>query len=237
MLNSGRENGAVLLFTRTALEEARAKDFSRVHNIRANTHIADQLIHHSESVARRSGLPCFIIRSDAQEGHTFGERLANSIEAVFQKGYSHVIAIGNDCPGLRSDDLLEADARLRTNSAVLGPSDDGGLYLIGIQRKYFHRESFASLHWSSADTCEALKGYFEEMETSCCLFEIKPDIDLPEQLAACLHDSRIRLALRLFLQSILASLAAGFAFRGKFPLSFRAVRNRSLRAPPSFSFC
>jgi hypothetical protein len=67
-----------------------------------------------------------------QRGGAFGERLSNAFADVFALGYSHVVSVGIDTPGLRAAHLAEAFAALVCSPAVLGPSPDGGVYLIGL---------------------------------------------------------------------------------------------------------
>lgn len=77
-----------------------------------------------------------------QRGADLGERLSSAFEQLFSLGYERVVAIGADSPTLPSEYIeraLESLARAE-NDVVLGPSADGGYYLIGM--KAFHPELF-----------------------------------------------------------------------------------------------
>lgn len=86
----------------------------------------------------------------AQRGTDLGERLANAFEALFAAGHSAALLIDSDTPTLPTPLLAQALDAIATpaTDVVLGPSDDGGYYLIGLQKLY--RELFAAMRWSTA---------------------------------------------------------------------------------------
>ncbi len=78
------------------------------------------------------------------------------LERVLQRALvdgDGAIALGADSPGLPLA-LLEAARRcLEEATAVIGPADDGGFYLLGVPR--FPPGLLAQVPWSAADTCAA----------------------------------------------------------------------------------
>lgn len=96
-----------------------------------------------------------------QIGTDLGEKLSNSFEEVFSRGFERVIAIASDVPDLPDKMLLEARDALKKHDAVIGPSPDGGYYLIGFQRTSFLPMVFKGIEWSAEtvfrDTCVRLK--------------------------------------------------------------------------------
>jgi len=63
--------------------------------------------------------------------------------------------IGADCPELRPEQIDEAEQLLTSHDLVLGPSVDGGYYLIGLKKVY--PELFSEIKWgSSAVTSETV---------------------------------------------------------------------------------
>ena len=101
------------------------------------------------STIRKTGLPSFWSNEHSQKGVSFGERLSGCVEWVFEKGYDHIIILGNDCPSLATEDILEAHKELASNQLVLGPDERGGAYLIGVSKSTFKKAQFQSLHWQS----------------------------------------------------------------------------------------
>ncbi len=140
---------AILLFSRTAAEEAAVKTFDARLGRKGNRRLARHLIRQSRQTARRTGLPVFTSFSTQQTGHSFGERLANAVESVWAKGYSQLIVIGNDCPSLTPQLLRRTAAQLQHMPLVLGPAYDGGVYLIGLQQAAYQREDFLALAWET----------------------------------------------------------------------------------------
>jgi rSAM/selenodomain-associated transferase 1 len=75
-----------------------------------------------------------------QSGNGLGERMHNCFRRLCADGFEKVILIGTDAPHLRDQWLDEAEAALDTVDVVLGPTDDGGYYLIAMRQPHdlFH---------------------------------------------------------------------------------------------------
>ena len=153
---------AILLFTRTPEEEARHKQFVPHGGRRGNRRVASQLIAHAKRTAFLSELPVFVVDSQRQVGASFGERLTHAFQDVFDKGFVHVIAIGNDTPTLSAEALQEAARQVQHYGAALGPTHNGGAYVIALHRDAFKAESFATLPWETASLFDALSVYAED---------------------------------------------------------------------------
>jgi rSAM/selenodomain-associated transferase 1 len=85
----------------------------------------------------------------AQRGEPFGERLLHAVEDLLALGYGAVCLIDSDSPTLPAESLRLAVAALAEpgERMVLGPSEDGGYYLIGLKRA--HRRLFEDIDWST----------------------------------------------------------------------------------------
>ena len=84
-----------------------------------------------------------------QRGDKFGERLYFAVEDLFKCGFESVCLIDSDSPTVPAETFAEAVELLSTREdrVVLGPSDDGGYYLIGVKKP--HRHLFAQIDWST----------------------------------------------------------------------------------------
>ena len=84
-----------------------------------------------------------------QRGDGFGERLVNAAEDLFRVGFESCCLINSDSPTVTASAFREAVAQLCSadDRIVLGPSDDGGYYLIGM--KQLHRHLFERIDWST----------------------------------------------------------------------------------------
>jgi len=90
----------------------------------------------------------------SQRGDAFGERLAAATQDLLQLGFSSVCLIDSDSPTVPVDAFSLAVQRLATDEdcVVLGPSDDGGYYLIGLKK--LHRRLFEGIDWSTERVLE-----------------------------------------------------------------------------------
>jgi len=86
----------------------------------------------------------------AQQGPDLGERLIHSLEYFLNLGCTGVMAIDSDTPTLPTHCLQQAVALLAQPNVdvVLGPSDDGGYYLIGLRA--MQRDLFIDMPWSTS---------------------------------------------------------------------------------------
>lgn len=80
---------------------------------------------------------------------TFGDCLFHTIEAIFARGHDAAVVLNSDSPTLPTALLVQtAEALARPGErAVLGPSTDGGYYLLGL--KTAHRRLFEDIAWST----------------------------------------------------------------------------------------
>jgi uncharacterized protein len=84
-----------------------------------------------------------------QRGEAFGERLSAATEDLLQLGFASLCLIDSDSPTVPAHAFALATEHLSKpeDSVVLGPSDDGGYYLIGLKK--LHRPLFESIDWST----------------------------------------------------------------------------------------
>jgi rSAM/selenodomain-associated transferase 1 len=79
----------------------------------------------------------------------FGDCLFHTIEQIFARGHGAAVVLNSDSPTLPTALLIETAAALAKpgDRAVLGPSSDGGYYLLGL--KAAHRRMFEDIDWST----------------------------------------------------------------------------------------
>jgi len=84
-----------------------------------------------------------------QRSDSFGERLINAATDLLRVGFESCCLINSDSPTVTADVFREAVVELQgaDNRIVLGPSDDGGYYLIGMRKVY--RRLFEDIDWST----------------------------------------------------------------------------------------
>ena len=113
-----------------------------------------------------------------QEGRDLGDRMKNTFSLKFSEGYEQIAIIGSDSPSLPLDYLRQAFASKR--DVVLGPSTDGGFYLIAMKGKFFNL--FDGIAWGGNTV---LKETYSKLKSNGASLELLPvwyDVDLPDDL-------------------------------------------------------
>ena len=119
----------------------------------------------------------------AQRGDGFGERLLAAAEDILSCGFGAVCLIDSDSPTLPQAALQEAVEALRRpgDRVVLGGSDDGGYYLIGL--KIAHVEPFEGIAWSTASVYAETVAQVRVAEIELVELPVWYDVDDGETLA------------------------------------------------------
>jgi uncharacterized protein len=154
--------------------------------------IHTKLVETCIAAMRGSGL-LIELRTTGAEAHAFRDWLGSDI-AFFDQGEGDlgdrlaraaapypVIFIGSDAPDLNAARLIAAAAALRTAPAVIGPAEDGGYYLLGLN---------APAPWLFTDMDWGTETVFDETMRRLAAHDIVPivleplaDVDRPEDLA------------------------------------------------------
>lgn len=117
-----------------------------------------------------------------QEGADLGERMRNAFKSAFAEGMTAVVLIGSDLPDLPPSVLQEAFSSLETADGVLGPSADGGYYLIGFRKEGFFPDVFNDISWSTDSVFSETMRRFSAAGRTVSLLPRGRDLDYPEDL-------------------------------------------------------
>jgi glycosyltransferase A (GT-A) superfamily protein (DUF2064 family) len=225
---------AILIFTRTPVQEAASKVFDQNTGKHGNQIIAHCLIHETIKTARRTQLPVFIYYDQPNAAETFGEHFAKAFDSVFAKGFSKVIAIGNDCPDLSVDLLLQTSDALCSQKLVLGPATDGGVYLIGIQQQAYQRQAFVELPWETNHLQSGWKQYSATNSEEISWLEFFNDLDHPADFKAFLKHLPSWNLLKKHFLSVLASVRVPLDSIQWNTSSLAVLSIYPLRGPPPY---
>ncbi|MDX1618943.1 MAG: TIGR04282 family arsenosugar biosynthesis glycosyltransferase [Balneolaceae bacterium] len=118
------------------------------------------------------------LEKKVQPEGSLGERMAYACRKAFSEGRKKVVIIGSDCAELSARHLVEAFEKLDRFDVVIGPSDDGGYYLIGMSELY--RPLFANKSWSTSRLFRQTMQAIENENLSCSLLERLNDVDTEE---------------------------------------------------------
>ncbi len=109
-----------------------------------------------------------------------GERLTRVTTRCFDEGAERVLIIGTDSPTLSGRHLAGAVAALEAHDVVVGPSFDGGYYLIGLGGP--HVAVFDEIDWSTARVFGQTMGRCRQSSLLCEVLEFWYDVDTFEDL-------------------------------------------------------
>ena len=87
-----------------------------------------------------------------QTGEDLGARMYHAFDTLFQESYEQVLIIGTDCFELTADTIQKAFTALNNHQVVIGPSADGGYYLLGMRQ--FFPFLFQGIAWSTDSVCK-----------------------------------------------------------------------------------
>lgn len=156
---------ALLLDTLEAVEPAAAETIVTYTPPDAKAHLANLLGPGRRLVSQGPG--------------DLGARLAHVFER-FCDGRRLVLAVGSDCPGLTRARIGETAAAIGRADVVIGPTVDGGYYLIGMRRP--HPTLFADIPWSTGGVLEATKERIAAAGLEAVWLPVERDVDTPADL-------------------------------------------------------
>ncbi len=165
------EDIAILIFALSEKEETKRKAF--LHN----SGVHDQLLAQTKKTVAATGIDYYHFDEQQQVGDTFGERFANAITEVFEKGYKGVITMGSDAPSLSKQHIFKAADQLVAGNFAMGPSFDGGFYLMGIRKDHFNKEHFLNFSWNTSSVATEVRQYIQAQDVSIYRLPYLHDID------------------------------------------------------------
>lgn len=115
-----------------------------------------------------------------QKGKNLGDRMKYAFEKAFTTGAQKVIIIGSDCYELKENHINRGLKLLDENDAVIGPSKDGGYYLLGL--KAFTPELFSGIEWSTNRVADQTREVLKSHNLGWVELQELNDIDTVEDL-------------------------------------------------------
>ncbi len=142
-----------------------------------------------------------------QKGRDLGERMQCALGDVLASGYEKAAIIGSDCIGMDEDFIDEVFNDLDSNDFVIGPSSDGGYFLLALKESY--PWLFERVTWSSEEVIEVTLDRIEAREMTVKELDEKMDVDTIKDLVEFRKSlPEVHFLARKIDQIILARLAA-----------------------------
>ncbi|MEM1126549.1 MAG: TIGR04282 family arsenosugar biosynthesis glycosyltransferase [Bacteroidota bacterium] len=122
-----------------------------------------------------------------QHGPDLGARMWRAFVETFGDGYRQAVVIGTDHPTLPSAFIAQAFSALDTPQSVcLGPSEDGGYYLLGMNDLY--ASLFQDMVYSQPDVFEETLWRAHDTQAHLTILPPWYDVDTPTELMRLLGD-------------------------------------------------
>ncbi|MGH7253538.1 MAG: TIGR04282 family arsenosugar biosynthesis glycosyltransferase [Nitrospiraceae bacterium] len=122
-----------------------------------------------------------------QIGEDLGARMAQAFREIFAREYQRVLVVGTDLPSLPGACYTQAFSLLADHDLVLGPSLDGGYYLIGLRRPV--PELFVDIPWSTDRVFALTRAKTEAQGLKTGLLPTWRDVDTIEDLMALIQEA------------------------------------------------
>ncbi len=123
------------------------------------------------------GDSCMLI---AQQGDDDKQRRAQALDTLFELGVERIVLLGPHCPAMQRHHVAAAVRALREHDAVVGPTDDGGCYLVGFRRE--QRDLIVGLEWEPDGVFSELVSAFSSAGVRHQCLETLKDLDSVEDL-------------------------------------------------------
>lgn len=139
---------------------------------------ADKYVFYSEHIKTNDLWNIDVFRKKLQSGTDLGSRMENAFSELFNLGYEKIMIIGSDLLDLNQQIIDHAFDQLIHHDVVIGPSKDGGYYLLGM--KMMHQDIFKNKAWG---TETVLKDTLNDLQNNNVeLLEELNDIDTFEDM-------------------------------------------------------
>lgn len=129
----------------------------------------------------------------AQSGPNLGRRMKNAFISTFQNGYDQAVLVGSDIPDVTDEDVRQAFVHLENKkSCAIGPSRDGGYWLIGFDARGSLGEVFIDMEWGRTDVLEQTVRRLEFDERNLIFVTKRTDVDTLADLQSVLDQGGLR---------------------------------------------
>ena len=140
--------------------------------------LIDKKVFYSEKIEENDVWGKMNFSKELQTKGNLGQRMENAFTTAFEEGYKKVLIIGSDLYSLKASHIDKALEQLDEKEVVIGPSQDGGYYLLGFKKNI--PALFLNKSWG---TSNLLKETLNNLKTkSTALMEPLNDIDDFEDL-------------------------------------------------------
>lgn len=120
-----------------------------------------------------------------QKPGDLGVRMRSAFSNAFQRGAERVVLLGTDIPDVTTHHLEQAFNDLKGNDLVLGPSTDGGYWLMGLN---YPVDLFRGINWGTRAVLEQTTAQAKEKNLRVKKLDPLTDVDTMEDLKQMLPE-------------------------------------------------
>ncbi len=124
--------------------------------------------------------PADKFQKSVQSSGNLGDRMVSAFQKAHAERFESMVLIGTDAYDLNTEDIEQAFQALKSNDLVLGPTHDGGYYLIGMNRPW--PELFEGIEWSTDSVFSTTLEKARKSKLSTFILPKKSDIDHVEDI-------------------------------------------------------
>ncbi|SDS35404.1 hypothetical protein SAMN05216503_2789 [Polaribacter sp. KT25b] len=139
---------------------------------------ADKAVYYSVKIRENDIWDASIYQKQQQFGEDLGIRMLNAFKNGFDSGYEKVMIIGSDLYDLTTEIIDDAFYQLNNNDVVIGPAEDGGYYLLGMN--FLEEKVFKNKDWGTASV--RAKTMLDLKDKKVHLLEELNDVDVFEDI-------------------------------------------------------
>ncbi len=165
--------------------EAYKRLLKRTAEITAPLNI-EKVVYYDQFVDREDLWSNNLYHKDLQIEGNLGEKMKDAFDKAFEKGYQRICIIGSDCYDLTTELLHLAFDNLSNKDAVIGPSEDGGYYLLGLSKPC--SALFENKQWSTDSVCADTEADLKNANFSYEKIELLSDVDTEKDLGEWADD-------------------------------------------------
>ena len=140
----------------------------------------DRVVYYSEFIDQNDFWSESVYMKRLQHSGNLGQRMRMAFQWGFQAGYKDICIIGSDCFELTSESIVDGFESLTSNQAVLGPSKDGGYYLLGLSE--MREEVFQNKEWGTDTVAADTMADFRKLGLGYAVLDTLADVDVEADL-------------------------------------------------------
>ena len=176
----GKSNSARLQSVMTHHTISVAKSLQKIKLIDICIAVSGLGVKNCRRWSKELGIKNFNLQGKGCLGEKMIRQIIINKKFCTQNKIKNIIFIGTDLPDLCHLDLLNTIRELRQNDLILGPSNDGGYWLIGLSEKIISKNPylpFINIRWSKESVLQNTIDNFASTKLKYKFLDKKIDID------------------------------------------------------------